>query len=99
MNSDVTFRGRPRCRPGQLPLPLRAASGAALSDLSRRHQLEDLETATRSRARRDILLSAILFVLGFTTVFVALGATASVFGGCCAPIRNPVLGLPAGLSF
>ncbi|CCJ08304.1 cytochrome c biogenesis CcdA family protein [Methylocystis sp. SC2] len=43
--------------------------------------MEDLEIETRSRARRDILLSSILFVFGFTTVFVALGATASAFGG------------------
>ncbi len=43
--------------------------------------MEDLELETRSAARRDILLSSILFVLGFTTVFVALGATASAFGG------------------
>jgi cytochrome c-type biogenesis protein len=42
--------------------------------------MEDLEIETRSEARRDILLSSILFVLGFTTVFVALGATASAFG-------------------
>ncbi|PPD43181.1 MAG: cytochrome C biogenesis protein [Methylocystis sp.] len=42
--------------------------------------MEDLEIETRSKARRDVLLSAILFVLGFTTVFVALGATASAFG-------------------
>ncbi len=43
--------------------------------------MEDLEIETRSAARRDILWSSILFVLGFTTVFVALGATASAFGG------------------
>lgn len=42
--------------------------------------MEDLEIETRSAARRDILLSSILFVLGFATVFVALGATASAFG-------------------
>ncbi|WP_442754921.1 cytochrome c biogenesis CcdA family protein [Methylocystis sp. JAN1] len=42
--------------------------------------MEDLEMETRSQARRDVLLSAVLFVLGFTTVFVALGATASAFG-------------------
>jgi cytochrome c-type biogenesis protein len=42
--------------------------------------MEDLEIETRSAARRDILLSSILFVFGFTTVFVALGATASAFG-------------------
>ncbi|MFO1102636.1 MAG: cytochrome c biogenesis protein CcdA [Methylocystis sp.] len=43
--------------------------------------MEDLEIETRSAARRDILFSSILFVLGFSTVFVALGATASAFGG------------------
>lgn len=42
--------------------------------------MEDLEFETRSAARRDILFSSILFVLGFTTIFVALGATASAFG-------------------
>ncbi|MGD9545119.1 MAG: cytochrome c biogenesis CcdA family protein [Methylocystis sp.] len=42
--------------------------------------MEDLEIETRSAARRDILFSSVLFVLGFTTVFVALGATASAFG-------------------
>jgi cytochrome c-type biogenesis protein len=42
--------------------------------------MEDLEIETRSAARRDILMSSVLFVLGFTTVFVALGATASAFG-------------------
>jgi len=31
--------------------------------------------------RRGALLAALLFVLGFTTVFVALGASASVIGG------------------
>ena len=30
--------------------------------------------------RRQIVLSAVFFVLGFSTVFVALGATASVIG-------------------
>jgi cytochrome c-type biogenesis protein len=32
-------------------------------------------------ARRTVLVSALAFVLGFTTIFVALGATASVIGG------------------
>src|ERR1700690_1999658 len=31
-------------------------------------------------ARRTVVLSALAFVLGFSTVFVALGATASVAG-------------------
>lgn len=42
--------------------------------------IEDVATKKVARARRDVFLSAILFVLGFSTVFVALGATASVFG-------------------
>lgn len=32
------------------------------------------------RARRDMLIAALLFVAGFTTIFVALGASASVVG-------------------
>jgi cytochrome c-type biogenesis protein len=42
--------------------------------------IEDVAYERVGRARRDVFLAAILFVLGFSTVFVALGATASVFG-------------------
>jgi len=42
--------------------------------------LEELGSESESAARKDTALAAILFVLGFSTVFVALGATASVFG-------------------
>lgn len=42
--------------------------------------IEDVAHARAGRARRAVFLAAILFVLGFSTVFVALGATASVFG-------------------
>jgi cytochrome c-type biogenesis protein len=42
--------------------------------------IEELSSAGVTRARRDVALAAILFVAGFTTVFVSLGATASVFG-------------------
>ncbi|MBX3526408.1 MAG: cytochrome c biogenesis protein CcdA [Rhodoblastus sp.] len=42
--------------------------------------IEDIVDEGTARARRDVLLAAVLFVAGFTTVFVALGATASVFG-------------------
>lgn len=34
----------------------------------------------QGRARRETVFAALLFVLGFSTVFVALGASASVFG-------------------
>ncbi len=43
--------------------------------------IEEFVEEGEARARRTILLTAALFVLGFATVFVALGATASVFGG------------------
>jgi cytochrome c-type biogenesis protein len=42
--------------------------------------VEDLAEGGVRRARRDLLLAAVLFVLGFATVFVTLGATASAFG-------------------
>ena len=34
-----------------------------------------------ARSKRAVMLSALLFVLGFSTVFVALGASASLIGG------------------
>jgi cytochrome c-type biogenesis protein len=42
--------------------------------------IEEVATRKESRARRDILVAAALFILGFSTVFVGLGATASAFG-------------------
>lgn len=42
--------------------------------------VEELGAAGAPRARRDAVLASLLFVAGFTTVFVALGATASAFG-------------------
>ena len=42
--------------------------------------VEELSGAGERRARRDVALAGLLFVLGFSTVFVALGATASAFG-------------------
>jgi cytochrome c-type biogenesis protein len=42
--------------------------------------IEELAGANARRARRDVVLASILFVAGFGTVFVALGASASVFG-------------------
>jgi cytochrome c-type biogenesis protein len=36
---------------------------------------------TVSSSQRAVMLSAVLFVLGFSTVFVALGASASLIGG------------------
>ena len=66
----------------ELPVALRAAAGAALSRLSRRApRWSASPTRSRSRgcsARR--CCAALLFVAGFSTVFVALGASASVIG-------------------
>lgn len=42
---------------------------------------EELQSEDRSReATRQLISAAVAFVLGFTTVFVALGATASIIG-------------------
>jgi cytochrome c-type biogenesis protein len=43
--------------------------------------VEALVDESEARARRDILITALLFVAGFSTVFVGLGATASALGG------------------
>lgn len=42
--------------------------------------IEDLAEEGERAARRDVMLASLLFVLGFATVFVMLGATASVLG-------------------
>jgi cytochrome c-type biogenesis protein len=41
--------------------------------------IEELSAEGETKAKRDVIFAALLFVAGFTTVFVALGATASVF--------------------
>lgn len=43
--------------------------------------MDEMAAAGRPRLRRDALVASLLFVAGFTTVFVALGATASALGG------------------
>jgi cytochrome c-type biogenesis protein len=44
--------------------------------------IEHLENEeTESASRRAVMISAVMFVLGFSTVFVALGASASLIGG------------------
>ena len=42
--------------------------------------IEDYSEGGIRRTKRDLILAAIFFVLGFSTVFVMLGATASAFG-------------------
>jgi cytochrome c-type biogenesis protein len=58
--------------------------------------LEDLVEEGETRARRTIVVTAALFVLGFATVFIAFGATASVFGALLRQWSH-VLSIAAGL--
>lgn len=71
-----------------VPPYLAYLAGVSFSDL----QSEEFE---RERARR-IIFSAIAFVAGFTTVFVALGATASFIGQTIAQYFN-TLSIIAGI--
>jgi cytochrome c-type biogenesis protein len=43
-------------------------------------RIEDFADRGEKVARRDVVLAALLFIAGFSTVFIALGATASVLG-------------------
>jgi cytochrome c-type biogenesis protein len=47
--------------------------------------LDELTAHGRSAARRRAALHALLFVLGFSLVFVALGATATALGDALRP--------------
>jgi cytochrome c-type biogenesis protein len=58
--------------------------------------IEELAEEGEAGARRDTLFASILFVAGFSTVFVTLGATASVFGQIVRA-HLEVLSLIAGL--
>jgi len=58
--------------------------------------IEELSEDGETRARRDIFVASLLFVAGFATVFVALGATASVFGALLRQWSH-VLSIVAGL--
>jgi cytochrome c-type biogenesis protein len=53
-------------------------------------------TGERREAARDALAAAVAFVLGFTTVFVAMGATASLIGQTLARHMD-VLAIVAGI--
>jgi cytochrome c-type biogenesis protein len=58
--------------------------------------LEEMVEGGERRARRDTLIAAVLFVLGFSTVFVILGATASAVGQTVRA-HLPLLSALAGL--
>src|SRR5439155_20575968 len=58
-------------------------------------RLADAETAPQ--VRRETLLAALLFVAGFSTIFVALGAGASAIGGVLRFYSNE-LAIIAGIA-
>ncbi len=72
-----------------VPPYLTFLAGTTLTELS--------VVKNNGRARRDIVLTALVFVLGFTTVFVALGATASLFGQVVRAYST-LLGTLAGIA-
>jgi cytochrome c-type biogenesis protein len=51
--------------------------------------VEALADEGEARTRRDILIAALLFVAGFSTVFVALGATASATAALLRELNAP----------
>jgi cytochrome c-type biogenesis protein len=59
--------------------------------------LEQVAAGERAIARRATVLAAICFVLGFSTVFVALGASASVIGAVIRAWSGP-LAIIAGIA-
>ena len=48
------------------------------------------DSGTGPRIRRATVMAAVLFVLGFSTVFVALGASASVIGSLIRVYSGPL---------
>ncbi len=54
------------------------------------------DAETKPQVRRETIIAAILFVLGFSTVFVALGASASAIGGLLRIYAGP-LSIVAGI--
>jgi cytochrome c-type biogenesis protein len=66
-------------------------SGVSLEDLS------NAEGQTKPQHRQRVMLSALLFVLGFSTVFVLLGATAFALGQVLR-VNLPLLSQIAGVA-
>jgi cytochrome c-type biogenesis protein len=76
--------------PGVLPLVppyLIYLTGATIE-----HVATSEQPATSKRA---VMLSALMFVLGFSTVFIALGASASLIGGLIRACRRSCRSSPA----
>jgi cytochrome c-type biogenesis protein len=81
MAADVTIFAALFRRAVELPVALRVAAGAALSRLSGWHVAGALRRRRAGpQVRWETVGAACLFVAGFSTCFVALGASASAFG-------------------
>jgi cytochrome c-type biogenesis protein len=50
--------------------------------------LEELTQSPKAALRRKIMLSTLAFVLGFSIIFILLGASASYLGGMVGPHKN-----------
>lgn len=64
-------------------------SGVSLADVANLN--------TRKRARRQVLRNAIAFVLGFSLVFIALGASAGFIGAVLGPWRYTLARIAGGI--
>ncbi len=60
--------------------------------------LKELQAGPSASVRRRVLLNAVAFVVGFSCVFIVLGATATFAGQLLGDLRFEVLGLPIGLA-
>jgi cytochrome c-type biogenesis protein len=67
-------------------LPLIPSYFCVITGLS----LEELTQAPKAALRRKIMLSTLAFVLGFSIVFILLGASASYLGGMLGPHRDVI---------
>ena len=75
-------------------LPLVPAYLTVISGAS----VKELQAGSSARVRRRVLLNAVAFVVGFSCVFIVLGATATFAGQLLGDLRFEVLGLPIGLA-
>ena len=75
-------------------LPLIPGYVSFISGLSL-EEMREVSAGRAAEARRQVLVASIAFVLGFSRVFIALGASASVVGDFLGR-RLPILGKIAG---
>jgi cytochrome c biogenesis protein CcdA len=98
MIHDVSIPAAAGCRNHQLPVALRAAAGAAYLIYLTGATIEHVAAGEQPAAwKRAVMLSALLFVLGFSTVFIALGASARAMvtkGAGLLAVYSAGLGIP-----